>query len=126
MENTNETKSEKLNLGPIVMVDPKTMKANPMNHIFNSVPYHEYLTLKEDIKNRGILVPLIIMNTGYILTGHNRLKIALEIGLEKIPVQYCNSELKPDDEKQFMIKDNLFRRQLTSDQKEKLIKELYG
>lgn len=54
-----------------------------------------------------------------ILGGFNRWTIAVELGLETVPVEiYRVSE---EDRKELVIKDNLNRRHLTSEQKRNLI-----
>ncbi len=97
----------------IYQVEPVDLIPNPLNRFFReeSPDYFERLTA--DIKERGIIVSLIAKRDGMLLAGHNRLKIALSLGLPRVPVQYVESELTAEQEKSFVIKDNLYRRQLT-------------
>lgn len=82
--------------------------------------------LKTDIAERGIIVPLILKQDKTLIAGHNRLKAAQDLGLEVVPVQYVETELSPESETAFVIKDNLLRRQLTAEQKAAAIKAVYG
>ena len=82
--------------------------------------------LKKDIEKSGeIRDPLkVYMDKDYeyyILTGATRHSIALELGLETVPIEVI--EIKSTKARQeFAINDNLNRRHLTRDQKEALIK----
>jgi hypothetical protein len=106
-------------------INPEMLKPNPDNKIFNPLSGKDYERLKEDIRERGIIDPLIIRQDKVLLTGHNRLRIALELKLKTIPVRKVESGLKPKDEKKFLVLDNLLRRQLSPDEKESLILEFY-
>ncbi|MBE7438170.1 MAG: ParB N-terminal domain-containing protein [Spirochaetales bacterium] len=116
-----------LELSSIQWLRPLDLKIHPLNERYfqtESPDYFEKLT--SDIKERGILVPLVVKLDGTVLAGHNRLRIALEVGLSEVPVQKVISDLTAEREKEFLIKDNLLRRQLTVEEKKKLIIELYG
>lgn len=93
---------------------------------FSPLDEPDFERLKADIKERGILVPLILKSDNTLLAGHNRLRAAQELELEVVPAQYVRTMLSPEQEKVFVIKDNLLRRQLTAPQKERLILDLYG
>jgi len=116
-----------LELSSILWLRPLDLKIHPLNERYfqtESPDYFEKLT--RDIKERGILVPLVVKLDGTVLAGHNRLRIALELGLSEVPVQKVISDLTQEREKEFLIKDNLLRRQLSVQEKKKLILELYG
>ena len=42
----------------------------------------EYAELREDIRERGVLQPVVVDDEGNILDGHNRVRIAREFGRE--------------------------------------------
>lgn len=44
-----------------------------------------YQALKEDIEERGVLVPLMLTEDNLLLDGHTRLGIATEVGIEEVP-----------------------------------------
>lgn len=116
-----------LELSAIAWLDPAELRAHPLNEQYFRTETPDYFQrLKEDIGTRGILVPLIARLDGTLLAGHNRLKVALEIGLAPVPVQRLLTELSSGEEEAFLIKDNLLRRQLSAAEKKELITRLYG
>ncbi len=78
--------------------------------------------LKEDIAKDGIRDAIKVYKNGskyYILGGYNRWRIAQELGITTVPVEiYYLSE---DERRDLVIKDNLNRRHLTREQKQRLI-----
>jgi ParB family chromosome partitioning protein len=117
---------EGVKLSEVHYIEISQIKPNPLNTKFFKKESDEYFeTLTEDIKKRGILVPLILKENGMLLAGHNRLKIAFEINVERVPVQYIIGELTESQEREFLFKDNILRRQLTAKEKEFIIRELY-
>jgi ParB-like chromosome segregation protein Spo0J len=79
--------------------------------------------LKEDIEQSGIIRdPIKVYKEGrkfMILGGFNRWSIAVELGLETVPVEIYR--VTEEERKDLVIKDNLNRRHLTSEQKRNLI-----
>lgn len=103
------------------------LTSNPLNdEFFKNLPADELARLKDDIRERGILVPIIATADGMILSGHRRWNIAKDLGLKTVPVQFVNGGLTAEQEREFLIKDNVLRRHLTTDEREKLIAALYG
>jgi len=125
-EDTAQTTAKKagIELSPVRERDPKGLKRNPLN-TFEGPNQADRDRLKDDIQTRGILVPLIAKQDGTLLAGHTRLSIALEIGLEIIPVQFVESELNEKAETEFILKDNVLRRQLSEEQKILILAKLY-
>ncbi len=80
----------------------------------------EYRAFLADITARGIRTPLEITPAGAILDGHQRLKAAVEIELESVPVTIVEAE----DEVEYMLLAALRRRQLTASQRAALAVEL--
>ena len=120
-----ELEKKGIELLPIEEMPPEKLKPDPNNKIFNPLSGQDYERLKEDIRERGIIDPLICDKSFTLLTGHNRLRIALELGLKEIPVRKIKSELSPKEEKKFLVLDNLLRRQLTYDEKIRFISMYY-
>lgn len=120
-----ELEKKGIELLPIEEVKTEKLKPNSNNKIFDPLSGKDYDRLKEDIRERGIIDPLICDKSFTLLTGHNRLRIALELGLKEIPVRKIKSELSPKEEKKFLVLDNLLRRQLSPPEKESLILEFY-
>lgn len=114
-------------LAPVTLHVVQNLTEHPLNRqYFHELPADELAALKEDIRNRGVLVPVIATAAGVILSGHRRAQITRELGRIFIPVQFIKGELTAAQEREFLIKDNLLRRQLTADEKKALIVALYG
>ena len=110
----------------IERVSVQTLKDNVLNKKYFIEETAEYFEqLKKDIEQRGIIVPLIAKEDGTLLAGHNRLRVAKALGYETVPVQYVLEDLPDEEERGFLVKDNLLRRQLTNEQKINLYKILY-
>ena len=102
-----------------------TLRANPQNTVLFREETPEYFArLRDDIRERGVIVPVIAKLDGTLLAGHNRLRVAAELGLKEIPVQYLLETLSPEEEKSFVVKDNLLRRQFTYEQWVTIFREL--
>ena len=101
---------------PIVSFDPKKLKDHQLSvKLFGDLPLDEYTILKEDIVERGIQDALHIVKRDkeyIVISGHQRKKIAIEIGI-KVPC-IIRDDLKEEWQiEEQLIKDNLLRRQLT-------------
>lgn len=128
MANTTSTieKQNGYELRSVQFISPQSLKVNSRSdEYFSELEGDERAKLVEDIRKRGVLVPLIAKLDNTLLAGHNRLSVALELGLRTIPVQYVVTQLTEDEEREFIVKDNLLRRQLTLDDRLKLYRALY-
>lgn len=65
-----------------------------------TVPY-----LKNSIQRFGFKVPLVVDAAGVVVTGHTRLKAALELGMSKVPCVRAN-DLTEEEIKAFRLADN--------------------
>jgi site-specific DNA-methyltransferase (adenine-specific) len=65
-----------------------------------TVPY-----LKNSIQRFGFKVPLVIDKDGTVVTGHTRLKAALELGMERVPCVRAD-DLTAEQIKAFRLVDN--------------------
>lgn len=75
----------------------------------------DYARLREDIRERGVMVPIEVDETGAILDGHHRKKIADELGIDCPRVTRINMA---DHEKRIhAVALNVSRRHLTDAQK---------
>lgn len=84
----------------------------------------EYKALKNDIKRNGIRKPLDVNQDAQVLEGvHGRFRIARELSIEKVPVNEMEFE-SGAEEKRWIIKANLIRRQLDTKKKYLLYDEL--
>lgn len=91
--------------------------------LFNLMPITDYSALKKDIEKSGIKVELHVLPDKTVICGHQRLQIAKELEIKELPCKII--DLKTEEEiKEYMIKDNLLRRHLSTEQKYLLYAEL--
>ena len=114
-----------LALSEVRYVSPSVLQSNSHNNFFPEETARYFEELEEDVRERGVIVPLIAKRNGQLLAGHNRLRVALNLGLPRVPVQYVETQLTEQEEIRFIISDNLFRRQLSNSDKIRLYKHLY-
>lgn len=70
-------------------IDPRKLKKNPLNHRVH--PEHQKRAMEDVLDEVGYITEIIVnKNTGTMIDGHLRLKIALERGEEKVPVKYVD------------------------------------
>ncbi len=80
--------------------------------LFEGLEEWTYEELRRDIKKNGIRDPLIVAKDGTIVCGHQRYKIALELG---IAPPYVVKKFKDRSKMiEYAIKDNVLRRQLNT------------
>lgn len=115
-----------MRLSDIHYVTPSELRTNPMNsRLFKEESAGYFDRLRKDISEKGILNPLLATSNGKLLAGHNRLRIAEDLDLPSVPVQYVEESLSEEREKEIIIKDNLLRRQFSSAEWVQLYKQLY-
>src|SRR5262245_56433697 len=83
---------------------------------FQPLSPQEREAFKEDIKQRGIQVPIELDNAGVILDGHHRWEIAQELGLpeRQIPIVVRDELTTEADKISHVLKVNLLRRKSVS------------
>jgi hypothetical protein len=92
----------------------------PYRDVLPALTQDERSQLRADIEKNGVLVPIVITDQAEILDGHNRLEIAVELGLPTVPFEIV-AGLTPD-EKRVRAEDlNLLRRHLTPEQRRAVI-----
>jgi DNA modification methylase len=68
-------------------VDPRTLKANPLN--FRQHPDEQRAVVNGSLRELGWLKPVLVnRTTGHIVDGHERVEDAIERGDSTVPVQY--------------------------------------
>lgn len=82
----------------------------------------EYAELREDIKQRGVMVPIEFDENGVILDGHHRLQICEELGIKEYP-RVIRAGMTDEEKRTHARKLNMARRHLTQEQKRGLICE---
>jgi len=108
------------------------LQPDPGN-LFAPIKPETFAELVEDIKIRGIITPLLVKPApgypatkgGRILAGNNRYRAALEAGLDSVPVVYVEQELTPAEERRLVFADNVLRRQLTVEERDRILVEIY-
>jgi ParB-like chromosome segregation protein Spo0J len=116
----------KIPLLPVKDIEPSKLHPNPKNAQYFRTETSDYFErLTEDVRKRGIIVPLIAQQDGTLLAGHNRWEIAKRLNLKFVPVQYLASELSEEEAREFVVKDNLLRRQFSSSEWLEIYQQLY-
>ncbi len=114
-----------MNLIPIGL-----LKIHPKNsEYYSDLPPEKYEEVKNSIKVNGIRDPLKVLPDYTIIAGHQRFRIAQELGLEKVPVVII--DVSPKEAEYLLIADNEERRQDDNDpikkaKRAKFLKEYWG
>ncbi|HLM62023.1 MAG TPA: ParB/RepB/Spo0J family partition protein, partial [Pyrinomonadaceae bacterium] len=83
---------------------------NPREEIEETDPGIQ--ALAQDVKERGIIEPLVVTPDDFILCGHRRLKAAIVAGLEFVPVVV--RKLRPEEfAEDFFLSENGHRQNLS-------------
>jgi len=85
--------------------------------IFRDMTDQEYLELKEDIADRGVMVPIEYDEDGNILDGHHRLKACQELGIKEWP-RFIRQGLTEFEKIVHIRKLNQARRHMTKEERE--------
>lgn len=107
----------------VIQIDPKNVKFNEA--LFQKMPQltdEAREQLLADIAARGVTVPIEITPASVVVDGHNRVRLALEAGIDSIPaiVKAFDSD---EEATAHVFAVNLQRRHLNQADKRKLIKE---
>ena len=102
--------------------DWKTKKGlgNMDYQVMPSLNADEYKELKEDIAQRGVMVPIEFDEHGNILDGHHRLQICNELGIKDYP-KVIRAGMTEEEKRTHARKLNMARRHLTQEQRRELI-----
>ncbi len=84
----------------------------------------EYAALRDDIVERGIMVPVVVDQHGRLLDGHHRRRIAVELQID-CPVE-VRQVADDEDARTVAFTLNIARRHLTREQKRELIAREVG
>jgi len=105
---------------PIISLKNSILKSHKLNiEIFGNLNDTEYQDLRSDIEARGIQDPLHVVkqNGEYVVvSGHQRLKVARELGID-LPCIIRTDLVEEWQVEEQLIKDNLLRRHLNDYQK---------
>jgi len=93
----------------------------PKFQVLPDLPPEEFEALKEDIRCRGVQVPIEITTEDEVLDGHQRLRACRSLQIKDYPVKVV-AGLKTDQAKRHhAIRANLLRRHLNQEQRRQLI-----
>jgi ParB family chromosome partitioning protein len=90
------------------------LKPHPkQDQVFTPPSEAEVARLAEDIERNGLQNPIEICRCGTVVRGHSRLKALTRLGWSKVPVILL--DFQPDSQKclDYLIEDNVVRRQLS-------------
>jgi len=111
-------------------LNPKLLKPHPKNQdYYADLTSDKYAEVKRSIEAGGIRDPLWVLPDYTVIRGHQRLRIALELELERVPVEV--KDVSPEEAEYLMIADNEERRQADDDpirkaKRAKFLKEYWG
>ncbi len=112
------------------LVSIQLLKIHPKNsEYYSDLSPEKYEEVKNSIRVNGIRDPLKVLPDYTIIAGHQRFKIAQELGLEKVPVVII--DVTPEEAEYLLIADNEERRQDDNDpikkaKRAKFLKEYWG
>lgn len=99
---------------PVSIVSVKLLKPHPKNkEYYSDLGPVKYEELKRGIAVHGIRDPMKVLPDFTIVAGHQRHKIVLELGIEKVPVKM--EDLTENETEYLLIADNEERRQADDD-----------
>lgn len=87
-------------------VNTHSIKEHPNNP--RVIKHDKFLKLVESVKNFPEMLeirPIVVNKEGFIIGGNMRWNACLEAGIEEVTIVVA--DLTPDQEKEFMIKDNV-------------------
>lgn len=99
----------------------------PFADLLPPLTEQQYAELKDDIAERGIVVPIIVGKDNRVIDGQHRMKIAAELGLSlnQVPRE-AQPGLSDDQEHDLCIDLNMHRRQLTAEERQSAVLRLRG
>ena len=87
------------------------------------LPAQEYAQLRDSIRQRGVLQPLLITSDHVLIDGHERWRAIQELGLSRYPLRVLGN-LSDGERVDLAIRTNLERRHLTVAQRRELAARL--
>lgn len=117
VEKINESEPEEVvkdNTSKVYSVDVFALIGIPQIEDKMPIKQEDYNRIKEGIKKRGIINPLVALPNFKLVCGYNRLKIAKELELKTVPVIF--KDIPETKVVEYAMKDNIDRRQLSIEQ----------
>src|SRR4051812_7701701 len=91
--------------------------------ILPPLPTSEYAQLRESIRLRGVLQPLLVTSDSVLIDGHMRYAVVRDLGLKKFPIRVLGN-LTEVERVELAIRSNLELRHLTVAQRKELAARL--
>ena len=98
------------------------IKLKEKYQVLPDMPPEQFLALKADIAERGVLTPIDVDEEGHILDGHHRYRACVELGITDFPT-VVRPGLSEEDRRVFARKSNMLRRHLNRKQVRQIIAE---
>lgn len=100
---------------PVQMVPTADLTLHNDTEMFPQMSHEDFIVLREDIRQQGIKVPLIVDEQMRVRDGRHRFRAARELKLPEVPVVVRNDS---DEEiRKEIIATNLLRRHLSESQR---------
>src|SRR3954470_496656 len=84
------------------------------------LPPDEYSQLRDSIRDRGVLQPLLITSDHVLIDGHERWRVIQELGLARYPLRVLGN-LSYAERKELAIRLNVERRHLSRAERQRLL-----
>jgi ParB family transcriptional regulator, chromosome partitioning protein len=86
------------------------LKVHPRNQeFFDDISGDQFDRFKKSIEDEGIMTPLLVANDMTVISGHQRLKAATELGLTTVPVIIDETPMSDDDKLRKLLVANFGR-----------------
>lgn len=117
-------KLQKADLSEVQYIAPARLKPHPEND-FRDIDGEEYRNLRDSIRRRGVLHPILVDSEFRVLSGAQRTRAATDLGLAKVPVLNMG-RLTRARARELVIDANLCQRHLTKEEFGRYFAERYG
>jgi len=118
----------RIELSEILWIEVENLAENPFND-YPPLSEEETVELAGDIREKGVLIPLIIrMSESVIICGHNRKRACILAEEKRVPVQRVLRILTEKEEREIMKSENDRRRggYWSREKKEEFIREHFS
>lgn len=97
-------------MSQITKISVNSLKVHPKNQeFFDDIDGEQYEKFKKSIQEDGIITPLIVAPDMTILSGHQRLKAAIDLGFTLVPVLIKEEVITEEDKLKKLLATNFGR-----------------
>lgn len=94
----------------VINVAPSVLNVHPRNQeFFDDIQGEEYERFEKSIADDGILSPLLVAPDMTVISGHQRLKASINLGLSKVPVMIKDDAESETDKTRLLLAANFGR-----------------